>query len=52
MPNVKTYKSPYHLEQYIQSVDWIELHTGLTFMPDLTAAQRIQLKKNKSPMWP
>ena len=51
MPNVKTYKSPYHLEQYIQSVDWIEQHTGLTFMPDLTAAQRIQLKHSKSPMW-
>ena len=52
MPNVKTYKSHYHLEQYIPSVDCIELHTGLTFIADLTAAQRIQLKKNKSPMWP
>ncbi len=51
MPNIANYKSPYHLEQYIQSVEWIEVHTGLTFMPDLTAAQRIQLKHNKSPMW-
>jgi endonuclease G, mitochondrial len=52
MPNVKTYKSPYHLEQYIQSVNWIENHTGLTFMPNLTAAQRIALKNKNSPMWP
>ena len=52
MPNVKTYKSPYHLEQYIQSVAWIEEHTGLNFMPDLSAAQRAQLEQNKSPMWP
>lgn len=52
MPNVATYKPPFHLEQYIQSVDWIEDHTGLTFMPALTAAQRIALKKNKSAMWP
>lgn len=51
MPNVKTYKSPYHLEQYIQSVDWIEKHTALRFMPDLTAAQAVQLKNSKSPMW-
>ena len=52
MPNVSTFKSPYHLEQYIQSVEWVEDHTGLTFMPDLTAAQRIQLTKSKSAMWP
>jgi len=52
MPNKKDYKSPYHLEQYIQSVEWIEDHTGLNFMPNLTAAQQVQLEQNKSPMWP
>lgn len=52
MPNITTYKPPYHLEQYIQSVSWVEDHTGLTFMPNLTAAQRIALKTNKSAMWP
>jgi endonuclease G len=52
MPNVATYKPPFHLEQYIQSVSWVEDHTGLNFMPDLTAAQRAQLKSSKSDMWP
>lgn len=52
MPNIRTYKSPYRLEQYLQSVQWIEDHTGLDFMPGLAAAQRVQLEKDKSPMWP
>lgn len=52
MPNIATYKSPYHLEQYIQSVAWIEDHAGINFMPDLTSADRVKLEKNKSAMWP
>ena len=52
LPNVTTFKPPYNLPQYIQSVEWIEDHTGLTFMPGLSAAQRIALKKSKSAMWP
>ncbi len=52
MPNVATYKPPFHLEQYIQSVDWVEDHIGLTLMPGLNAAQRIALKNSKSAMWP
>jgi len=51
LPNVSTYKSPYHLEQYIQSVAWIEQHTGLNFMPDLTAQQTQDLEAHASPMW-
>jgi len=51
LPNQK-YSPPYHLEQYIQSIDWVEKHTGLNFMPKLTAAQRTQLEQNASPMWP
>ena len=51
MPNTK-YAPPYHLEQYIKSVAWVEEHTGLNFMPQLTAAQKHQLEDNASPMWP
>jgi endonuclease G len=51
MPNQK-YKPPYHLEQYIKPVQWIEQHTGLNFMPDLTAAQQTQLEQNAPAMWP
>ena len=51
MPNVSTYQSPYHLEQYIQSVRWIEQHTGLNFMPALTAQQSQTLEAQPSPMW-
>jgi endonuclease G, mitochondrial len=51
MPNVATYKAPYHLEQYIQSIRWIEQHTGLNFMPDLTAQQVQRLEAQPSPMW-
>ena len=52
MPNISKYSAPYHLEQYIQSISWVEDHTGLTFMPNLTAAQRVALKSSKSAMWP
>jgi endonuclease G, mitochondrial len=51
MPNVSTYKSPYHLEQYLQSIQWIEQHTGLNFMPALTAQQSQDLEAQPSPMW-
>lgn len=50
LPNVK-YKPPYHLEQYIQSIRWIEQHTGLNFMPDLTAQESQDLEGHASPMW-
>lgn len=50
-PNVSTYKSPYHIEQYLQSVQWIEAHTGLSFMPDLTAQQKLDLKSHVATMW-
>jgi endonuclease G len=51
MPNQK-YSKPYHLEQYIKSVTWVEQHTGLNFMPNLSAAQKHQLEDNASAMWP
>jgi endonuclease G, mitochondrial len=51
MSNKKDYKSPYHLEQYIRSVEWIEEHTGLNFMPDLSSADSVKLEQNASPMW-
>jgi len=51
MPNVSTYKSPYHLEKYIQSVRWIEQHTALNFMPELSAAESQKLEAAASEMW-
>jgi endonuclease G, mitochondrial len=50
-PNINTYTSPYHIEQYLQSVQWIEAHTGLSFMPDLTAQQKLDLKSHVATMW-
>lgn len=50
-PNVSTYKSPYHIEQYLQSIAWIEAHTGLNFMPDLTSQQKLNLESHVATMW-
>jgi len=51
MPNIQ-YAPPYHLEQYIKPIAWVEQHTGLNFMPQLSAAQKHQLEDSASPMWP
>jgi endonuclease G, mitochondrial len=50
LPNVN-YTPPYHLEQYITSIDWIEQHTGINFMPDLDAQERSSLETHSSTMW-
>jgi endonuclease G len=51
IPN-QEFKSPYHPENYRQSIEWIEQHTGIKFMPDLSAQQRAQLEPQVSEMWP
>lgn len=51
VPN-QDFKKPYIHEPYLTSVEWIEQHTGLNFMPDLSAAQRLKLETHTSAMWP
>jgi DNA/RNA endonuclease G (NUC1) len=38
-------------EDTIKSIDWIEAHTGITFMPDLDDALAAKLKRNPGRMW-
>jgi hypothetical protein len=35
----------------IRSIDWIEAHTGITFMPDLDDALAAKLKRNPGQLW-
>ena len=51
IPN-DAFTAPYHPEQYRQSIEWIEAHTGLNFMPKLSAALREKLESQVSDMWP
>jgi endonuclease G len=51
MPNTD-FKRPYHLDDYIRSIDWIERQTGIDFMPDEPAGERCALKIAEEPMWP
>ncbi|HSB13988.1 MAG TPA: DNA/RNA non-specific endonuclease [Bryobacteraceae bacterium] len=47
----KAYPRPFHFEQFIQSIDWIEERTGLDFMPDLDPVEERRLERKPSPMW-
>jgi endonuclease G, mitochondrial len=38
-------------EDTIQSIDWIEAHTGITFMPEMDDAVAAKLKQNPGQMW-
>ena len=51
LPNAD-FKRPYHLEQYVQSIGWIEQRTGIKFMPELPARERRELTGAAGPMWP
>ncbi len=51
VPNTD-FKRPYRLESYITSIDLIEKHTGLEFMPRVSARDRHEWKIAVSPMWP
>jgi len=51
LPN-QDYKSPYDLEPYVTSVLWIEQHTGINFMPDLSPQERETLETHVSTIWP
>jgi endonuclease G, mitochondrial len=45
LPNEK-HKGPEDFTVFIQSIDWIEEHTGLDFMPKLTSAQEEELERH------
>jgi DNA/RNA endonuclease G (NUC1) len=51
MPN-EDYRPPYHLEAYIQTINWIEQRTGIEFMPNVDPAERRALKNAAASMWP
>jgi endonuclease G len=45
------YSSPYHFEQYIHSIKWIEDRTGINFLGDLGEPDRSRLENQSSPLW-
>ncbi|HEY6926214.1 MAG TPA: DNA/RNA non-specific endonuclease, partial [Steroidobacteraceae bacterium] len=51
LPN-QDYKPPYDLEPYVTSVQWIEQHTGINFMPDLSPQEHETLETHVSTIWP
>jgi endonuclease G len=50
MPNTD-YSRPYKLEPYIQSIEWIEQHTGIEFMPNEQSPEMHKIKSMTSRMW-
>ncbi len=47
----RKYKRPFDFSRYVVSIDWIEEHSGLDFMPDLSTAQETKLESTPSVMW-
>ncbi len=45
------YPRPFNFAALIKSIDWVEEHAGINFMPELTAAEEADLEKNPSAMW-
>jgi endonuclease G len=48
IPN-RAYVAPYEYDDFIHSIDWVEGHTGINFMPELTKDQAAGLEKAKAP---
>ena len=48
----RAYHKPYHFDQYVKSVDWVEEHTGLDFMPDLDPLEEQRLEGSPAALWP
>jgi len=47
----RKYDRPFHFDQYIRSIDWIEKHTGLDFMPEMDLQEQRRIEGTASPMW-
>jgi endonuclease G, mitochondrial len=48
----KAYPKDFDLAKAIQSLRWIEDHTGLDFLPNLDVAEQNRLEATASAMWP
>jgi endonuclease G len=42
---------PYDLSDFITSIDWIEEHTAINFMPQLSPAEEARLERAPAKMW-
>jgi hypothetical protein len=47
----RAYDANAKFEDTIKSIEWIEAHTGILFMPDLDDAAAAKLKRNPGRMW-
>jgi endonuclease G len=50
MKNEK-HEKPYHFENHIRSIKWIQDRTGIDFMPDLSKVEERRLESSPSPLW-
>jgi endonuclease G len=48
----RAYPKTFDLAKAVQSLRWIEEHTGLDFMPNLDVAEQDRLEAKPSAMWP
>jgi len=51
LPNTD-YARPYLPENYRSTIQWIENHTGIRFIPEAVASERRRLETATSQMWP
>lgn len=51
MANKTGYGTPYRLEPYIVTIDWIEERSGINFLPKLTEAEEQLLETTRSSLW-
>ncbi|MEM1033752.1 MAG: DNA/RNA non-specific endonuclease [Myxococcota bacterium] len=47
----RRHESPHDFPSFIKSLDWIEEHTGLNFMPDLNPVDERRIERQPSVMW-
>jgi DNA/RNA endonuclease G (NUC1) len=47
----KAFNRPFRFEKFIQSIEWIERHTGIDFQPAMDPAQQQALERTVPSMW-
>lgn len=47
----RKYPKPYDFSDYIRSIDWIEEHSGIDFLPDLAVEQEAALEAQPADLW-
>lgn len=45
------YPAPFNFSQFIRSIDWIEEHTGINFMPDLAVMDESRVEGSTPVLW-